>query len=154
MVVHYLPSTFCVICNVPIEIGRVRYVDEGGHPVHEPCYVKQITMTKPASGWRRKTRDALIHSARFVMAFSISPFIRPTTEYTVLSRTTRRVNFRELRSLLSLYSAGLKVSVFLLRGILGHTGVGRSYLGGSFRRNMRGRQDRLDNLVTGTWKTK
>jgi hypothetical protein len=40
---------FCVICNQPIENDSLKYVDEDGNPVHEPCYVAKVATKKPAS---------------------------------------------------------------------------------------------------------
>ncbi|HEX4425927.1 MAG TPA: hypothetical protein VH079_11035 [Terriglobales bacterium] len=40
---------FCVICKRPIETGSLKYVDEEGNPVHEPCYVKKVTKKKNVS---------------------------------------------------------------------------------------------------------
>jgi hypothetical protein len=39
----------CVICNRPIENDGLKYVDEEGNPVHEPCYVERATKKKAAS---------------------------------------------------------------------------------------------------------
>lgn len=42
-------APYCVICNRPIETESLKYVNEDGNPVHEPCYVKQATKKKAAS---------------------------------------------------------------------------------------------------------
>ena len=39
----------CVICNRPIETNSLKYVDEEGNPVHEPCYVEQVTKKRSVS---------------------------------------------------------------------------------------------------------
>jgi hypothetical protein len=44
-----LQLPFCVICKRPIENDSFKYVDEDGAPVHEPCYVEQVTKKKAAS---------------------------------------------------------------------------------------------------------
>jgi hypothetical protein len=44
-----LQALLCVICSRPIENDCLKYVDEKGKPVHEPCYVARITKKKPLS---------------------------------------------------------------------------------------------------------
>jgi hypothetical protein len=44
-----LQAPLCIICNRPIENDSLKYVDEDGNPVHEPCYVEQVTKKKTAS---------------------------------------------------------------------------------------------------------
>jgi len=41
-------APFCVICNRPIETDSLKYVDEKGRAVHEPCYAAKVTIRKPA----------------------------------------------------------------------------------------------------------
>jgi hypothetical protein len=44
-----LQAPLCIICNRRIENDSLKYVDENGNPVHEPCYVEQVTKKKTAS---------------------------------------------------------------------------------------------------------
>lgn len=45
----------CVICSGEIEMGKVKYVDEDGYPVHEPCYTAQVTKKPQAARLYRRT---------------------------------------------------------------------------------------------------
>jgi hypothetical protein len=39
----------CRICHEPVSLKSDTVVDEDGKPVHENCYVKQVTGQDPAS---------------------------------------------------------------------------------------------------------
>jgi hypothetical protein len=47
---------FCVICNQPIEKNGLKYVNEKGKPVHEPCYVAKVVTKKPVSAQFRQSK--------------------------------------------------------------------------------------------------
>jgi hypothetical protein len=44
-----LLSPRCGICDRPIERDGLKYIDEDGSPVHEPCYIEKVTKKKAAS---------------------------------------------------------------------------------------------------------
>jgi len=43
----------CRICDEPVSLKSDTVVDEDGKPVHENCYVKEITGHDPATEWLR-----------------------------------------------------------------------------------------------------